>query len=51
MQRCFFFYFLNSSGLEIDAAQRCPQGERIVLLNREDVMAALGEGRNAFNAG
>ena len=41
VRRCFLFYFLKMYGLDIDAKQRRPQDQHIVLLNDEDVMAAL----------
>lgn len=45
VRRCFLWYFLKRLGLDTDARQRRPQDQHVVLLNDEDVMAALAESR------
>lgn len=45
VRRCFLWYFLKRFGLDVDARQRRPQDQHIVLLNDEDVLAALAGGR------
>ncbi len=47
VRRCFLFYFLKRLGLDIDATQRRPQDQHVVLLNDEDVMAALARNRGS----
>jgi hypothetical protein len=41
VRRCFLFYFLKRFGLDVDAKQRRPEDQHIVLLNDEDVLTAL----------
>lgn len=41
VRSCFLWYFLRRFGLEGDAAAERPQDHHLVMLNKEDVMAAL----------
>ena len=45
VRRSFLSYFLRRFGLDIDAVHRRPQDQYVVLLNDEDVTAALAEDR------
>lgn len=47
VRSCFLWYFLKRFGLEGDAAAKRPQDQHLVLLNREDVMAALSARQDA----
>jgi hypothetical protein len=41
VRACFLWYFLKRFGLEGNAAAKRPQDQHVVLLNRDDVLAAL----------
>jgi hypothetical protein len=47
VRACFLWYFLRRFGLDGDAASRRPQDQHVVLLNRDEVMAALTERQDA----
>lgn len=50
VRACFLWYFLKRFGLEGDARSKRPQDQHVVLLNDEDVMAALARLRRCDNA-
>jgi len=47
VRACFLWYFLKRFGLEADAASKRPQDQHVVLLNRDDVLAALADRQDA----
>lgn len=47
VRACFLWYFLRRFGLEADAASKRPQDQHVVLLNRDDVLAALADRQDA----
>ena len=46
VRRAFLYYALKRLGLDTDPAARCPQDQQIVLLNRDEVEAAMARGRS-----
>jgi len=46
VRRSFLWYFLKRFGLDVDAKQRRPHDQHIVMLNDEDVLSALASRRD-----